>query len=42
MPYMRYQVMCSSNNCRFCASVRPSPKRSAVRMVPMKNVECAQ
>ena len=42
MPYIRYQVTCSSNSWRFCASVRPSPKCSAVRIVPMKNVACAQ
>ncbi|SKU94485.1 Uncharacterised protein [Mycobacteroides abscessus subsp. abscessus] len=42
MPYIWYQVMCSSKSCRFSASVIPPQKRSATMIVPMKKVACAQ
>ena len=42
MPYIRYHCTCSSNSWRFSASVRPPQKYSAVLMISMKNVACAQ
>ena len=42
MPYIRYHCTCSSNSWRFSASVSPPQKYSAVLMIYMKNVACAQ
>ena len=42
MPYIRYHCTCSSNSWRFSASVSPPQKYSAVLMINMKNVACAQ
>lgn len=42
IPYIRYHCTCSSNSCRFSASVRPPQKYSATLMMSMKNVACAQ
>ena len=42
IPYMRYHCTCSLKSWRFSASVRPPQKYSAVLMINMKNVACAQ
>lgn len=42
IPYMRYHCTCSSKSWRFSASVNPPQKYSAVLMINMKNVACAQ
>ena len=42
MLYIRYHCTCSSNSCRFSASVSPPQKYSATFRMSMKNVACAQ